>query len=292
MTRILACLLLLLLARCGDLPQPFAGRPGATALRLATPPPARLTVPPPAEALLPQAAAAHMASALTDALVANELPAFAQVPQPGDWSVRMTATLEGQTVRPHYTVVDAGGHVKGDVAGDPLPAQAWEMADAGTLQQAAATAAPKITDLMRAVDAQIKQSDPNSLFNRPARVYFAGVAGAPGDGDMSLARQMRVYLPQTGDMLAKSATDADFTVQGQVRSKALAGNQQQIEIHWVVRDAQGHEAGDVAQGHDFPVGSLDRFWGDVAVVVAQEAAGGVHEVITNWSGRRRASAKS
>ena len=284
-------LLAALLAGCGDLPQPFAGRPGATALRLATPPPARLTVPPPTAALLTQAQAVQMAQGLTDALVNNELPAFAQEPRPGDWQVRMTATLTGQTVQPRYVLLDADGHSRGDIAGEPIPADAWEAGDPTTLHHAAAVAAPRITDLMRAVDATTKQSDPNSLYNRPARIFLAGVTGAPGDGNDSLAREMRRQLPQTGDLLVKTASDADFSVHGLVKVTDLAGSQQQVEIHWIVSDMTGHEAGDVAQGHDFPHGALDRYWGDIAEAVAEEAAGGVHEVISNWSGRKNAKAQ-
>jgi hypothetical protein len=287
--RFLFLLLPVLLAGCGDLPRPFAGRPGADALRLATPPPARLTVPPPGAALLTQADSVAMARDLSDALVVNELPAFAQPAQPGDWSVRMTASLEGQSVVPRYTVFDAAGKSRGDITGEPVPAALWQAGDKAALKQQAATAAPRITDLMRAVDAAIKQSDPNSLYNRPARIFLAGVSGAPGDGNRSLTREMRRQLPETGDILVKTAKEADFLVHGVVRATPQAGNQQQIEIHWIVNAADGREAGDVAQGHDFPQGALDRFWGDVATAVAEEAAGGVHDVITNWSGRKRAA---
>lgn len=290
MIRALPILLAALLAGCGDLPRPFAGRPGATALRLATPPPARLTVPPPTGALLPQREAVRLAQDVADALVGNELPAFAQDPRAGDWQVRISATLTGQTVQPRYTLLDADGHQRGDVAGEPIAARAWEAADTATLASAAAAAAPRITDLMRAIDATMKQSDPNSLYNRPARIFLAGVTGAPGDGNDALARQMNRQLPQTGDLLVRTASDADFVVLGRVRATKLAGGQEQIEIHWIVRDTAGHEAGDVAQGHDFPSGALDRYWGDVAEAVAEEAAGGVHEVITNWSGRKSAKA--
>jgi len=74
-----------------------------------------------------------------------------------------------------------------------------------------------------------------------------------------------------------------------VKLTQLAGHQQQIEIHWLVYDAAGQEAGDVAQGHDIEQGSLDHLWGEVADAVTTEAAGGVHEVITNWSGRKKTS---
>jgi hypothetical protein len=279
---------LLTLSACGDLPQPFAGRPGATALRLANPPPARLTVPTPGAALLPPKQASLMAHDLTDALVAQELPAFPEQPRAGDWQIRVSAELQGSTVVPHYELLDAGMRPKGGVSGAPLSAAAWAAGDPTTYQQAAASAAPQIVSLMRAVDAAIKQSDPNSLYNRPARIYIAGVTGAPGDGNVALARQMRAKLPDTGDLLAGSPAGADFIVRGTVHIAQLAGRQQQVEIHWLVFDTQNKEAGDIAQGHDIDQGALDHYWGDIAAAVADEAAPGVHEVINNWSGRNKA----
>jgi hypothetical protein len=276
------------LAGCGDLPQPFAGRPGATALRLANPPPARLTVPAPGGALLPPKDAAVMAHDLSDALVAQELPAFAEPARAGDWQIRVSAELSGVSVVPKFEVLDADLHPKGAITGDAVPAAAWAAGDPAVFQQAAANAAPQITALLRSVDASIKQSDPNSLYNRPARIYLAGVTGAPGDGNASLARQMRQKLPDTGDLVVAHQESADFTVRGVVHMTQLAGSQQQVEIHWLVYDVRGKEAGDVAQGHDIDQGTLDRHWGDVAVAVAGEAAGGVHDVITNWSGRKKA----
>jgi hypothetical protein len=283
----LPLLALLPLAACGDLPQPFAGRPGANALRLATPPPARLVVPPPTNALLANADAVRLAHETADALVAAELPAYAEAPRPGDWQLSVTATMAAGQVQPHFTVVDADGRVKGDVNGDAVPAAAWSAGDPTVLHAAAAAAAPEIVSLLRSADASAKQSDPNSLYNRPARIYLVGVSGAPGDGNQSLTIQMRHKLPETGDMLTRKAADADFTVRGVVKITDEPGHQQQVEIHWLVTDATGKLAGDVAQGHDIAQGSLDHYWADVADAVAAEAAGGVHEVITNWSGRKR-----
>ena len=284
---VLALLPALALAGCGDLPQPFAGRPGATALRLANPPPVRLVIPAPQAALLPPQDAAALAHDLTDALIAQEIPAFSETPQPGDWQIRVSAELAAGTVTPRYELLDAGLHPKGAISGAAIPAGAWANGEPAILRQAASNAAPQITSLLRSVDASIKQSDPNSLYNRPARIFLAGVTGAPGNGNVSLARQMRQKIPDTGDMLVAYAQSADFTVQGVVKMTQLAGHQQQVEIHWLVYDSRGKEAGDVAQGHDVEQGSLDRMWGEVADAVASEAAGGVHDVITNWSGRRR-----
>jgi hypothetical protein len=43
------------------------------------------------------------------------------------------------------------------------------------------------------------------------------------------------------------------------------------------------------QLNQVPAGSLNGLWGDVALVVAQEAAGGVHDVIVQQSGRTEAT---
>jgi len=281
-----ALLLLFALTSCGDLPRPFQGNPGATARRLARPPPARLTVPPPTAALLPADTAQSFARMVSTALVGQELPAFSDAPKKGDWQVRIAAELSGADVRPSFTLVDGDGHDRGTIQGAPVQAGAWANGDANALGATANEAAPKLMSLLRSVEASIKQSDPNSLYNRPARIYFAGVTGAPGDGNTSLAGQMRHLLPDTGDQFVATPAEADFVLRGIVRVTNEDGGQQQVEIHWQVSDPQGKIAGDVAQGHDFPAGALDRYWGEVAVAVASEAAGGVHEVITNWSGRK------
>jgi len=276
-----------LLSSCGDLPRPFAGNPGRAALALAVPPPPRLIVSSPTGGLMPEPDARVWSQAVTNALVSAEIPAFATQPHAGEWQLRLSASLDGTQVTPKFTLIDPKGRVKGDVVGKPVPASDWAQAASAVFQRSAAQAAPQIVELLRAVDASLKQSDPNSLYNRPARIFFAGVTGAPGDGDMALARGMRIRLPETGDQLVDRAISADFLLRGTVKLTDEPDGQQQVEIHWLVSDSAGHLAGDVAQGHDVGKGTLDHYWGDIAAVVTDEAAGGVHEVITNFSGRRK-----
>jgi hypothetical protein len=278
-----------LLASCGDLPRPFAGNPGRTAMALSVPPPPRLIVPVPDSSLLPQSESEAWAQAVTHALVAAEIPAFCMKVHKGEWQLRLSANFDGTYVTQKFTLIDPKGRTKGDVAGAPIAAAEWTQASAALFQQSAQQAAPQIVGLLRAVDASLKQSDPNSLYNRPARIYFSGVTGAPGDGDASLARGMRMRLPDTGDQLVDGASQADFLLRGTVKLTDEPGGQQQVEIHWLVSDPAGQLAGDVAQGHDVAKGTLDHYWGDIAAVVTEEAAGGVHEVITNYSGRRKAA---
>ena len=65
----------------------------------------------------------------------------------------------------------------------------------------------------------------------------------------------------------------------------IPGRKERVEIQWSVRTASGDERGRVVQLNEIPAGTLDHYWGDVAVVVATEASNGVNDVIIRQSGR-------
>lgn len=276
------CLLgALLPAGCGSLPQPFAGHPGALATRLAQPPPARLAVQPPVSAMLPDAAARDYAQALVAALVDRDVPAVAEPARRGDWSLGVTAELSGSKVVPAFSVLDPSGLVKGTVQGAPEDAAQWAAGTAAALQRAASADAPAISALLTHIEADRQLSDPNSLVNRPARILVREVTGAPGDGNRQLTRALRQQLPQLGEIIEDNADAADFAVQGEVATADGEKGTERIEIQWIVIDRQGRELGRVVQLNEVEPHSLDKFWGDVALVVAQEAAGGIRNVVQN-----------
>lgn len=276
----------LVLAACGDFPQPMQGNPGRMGAILAHPPPQRLVVPVPGAALLADASAKLFADDLAQALADQTVPAFAQKPQRGDWVLGVSAAMTGGQVTPSYTVTDPRGHVQGKEVGVPVPSQAWADGDQATLQAEATAISPKIAALLSNIDAALKQSDPNSLYNRPPRLDFSGVEGAPGDGDTSLAREMRKDLPGTGLVLVDSKLQSDYLMRAVVKKTTVDPKTDHIEITWIVDSEDGKEVGRVTQLHDIPKGSLDSFWGDVAVVAAAEAAQGVKEVIDNNIGKK------
>jgi hypothetical protein len=277
----ISLLLALLVASCGDLPEPFLGNPGATARLLARPPTPRLAVPPPGDALLSDAAGRQYADSLAAGLQAQEVPAFADKVRPNDWQLVARAEQRGRNVVPLFRVLNPKGEDKGNTEGTPVPAAAWATADAATLDQTARDAVPRIANLLTG----IQHADPNSLYNRVAKVQVPAVTGAPGDGNISLTRQMKTHLAALGPVVQDDAVGADFIVQGDVRMVPIAGGQQRVEIQWTVKAASGDERGKVVQLNEIPAGALDHYWADVAVVVATEAAGGVNDVLNRQSGR-------
>ncbi|MGI4954938.1 MAG: hypothetical protein ACRYGM_24290 [Janthinobacterium lividum] len=280
----LLLLLLLPLAACGALPQPFFNNPGLAGMRLSEPPASRLAVPTPAQSLLPDEAAEAWARATADALVEQEIPAAAGAgPKNRDWTLRLEAQLRGESVVPSYTVLNPQGQQQGATEGKPVAARAWANADPATLRTAAAQAAPGIAALLGTIEAARRQSDPNSLVNRPARIYLAGVSGAPGDGNRSLPAQLTIKLTALGLVVQDNAKGADYKVEGEVQTAPGANGTARVELQWIVSDARS-ERGRIVQINEVPPRTVVPYWGDVAVAVAAEAAAGVRQVITNASG--------
>lgn len=282
-SRLAAALLapLLLLASCGDLPQPFRGRPGGNAPVLLIPLAMRLAVPPPAEALLPDAAAMQYAEALADALQAQDVPATAIAdPRPLDWRLAVSAAVQGGSVTPRYRMLNADGQEQAAMAGEPVPLDEWSNPNPELFRRLAAEAAPRLTQLLLQVEAARKSTDPAALAGGPPRLRFTGVTGAPGDGNASLALRMREFLGQQGYVMQEVADGAAYALEGRVQM-VPTGRLQRVEILWIVSRRDGEELGRVLQMNEVPAGSLNGLWGDVAYVVAQEASGGIRQVIQN-----------
>jgi hypothetical protein len=270
-----ALLLCLILSACGDLPEPFLGNPGANARKLAQPLTPLLAVPPGSDTLLPDAANQDLAKQIATALQATEVPALVRAPQPTDWRLITRAERDGSVVKPSFSVVSPQGKEEGKADGEPVPLDAWATASPALLRQVAGEAAPRIGAVLTSIRIAHDKADPGSLYNRAARVLVPEVTGAPGDGDQSLTQQMRARLALLGPVVLTTPTGADFVVQGQVKVVPIERRQ----------TPSGDERGRVVQLNEIPAGTLDRYWGDVAVVVAAEASNGINDVLIRQSGR-------
>jgi hypothetical protein len=279
-----ALLLCLALSACGDLPQPFIGNPGATARRLAQPLTPVLAVPPGTDTLLPDAANQELAKQIAIALQATEVPAIVRTPTKYEWRLITRAEHSGDTVRPLFSVQDPQGKEEGSAEGEPVPLQVWANADPNLLHQIAAEAAPRIGAVLTSIRVTHDKADPKSLYNRAAKVEVTDVTGAPGDGNQSLTSQMRARLAVLGPVVLTTPTGADFVVQGGVKVVPIGKGKERVEIQWIVKTPTGDERGRVVQLNEIPAGTLDHYWGDVAVVVATEASNGVNDVIKRQSG--------
>jgi hypothetical protein len=276
--------LLAALPACGSLPQPFRGRPGAVATRLARPPAYRLAVPAPPGAMLTDADAASFAEALAEALMAQEVPAVHGEALPLDWLVVASARREGNQVVPRYALRDADGGSLGELAGRPVTFRDWAEGGAPVLRRAATDAAPALAALVARIDARRRTGDERAAGAGPPVVLLRPVRGAPGDGNRSLTARMTERLAGRGMQVQDQAEGAQFAVTGEVTVAPSGRGRQRVEIVWTVSRRDGYDLGRVVQLNEVPAGSLDGLWGDIAFVVADEAAGGVRDVIGNAGG--------
>jgi hypothetical protein len=256
------------------------------ARRLAQPPAYRLAVLPPAQALLPEAGAQSFADSLAEALEAAEVPAVSGEPLPLDWRLAVSAETERAGVVLRYALQDADGTALGMMTGAPVPTQEWSQGRPETFRRVAGQAAPGLADLLARVDAERRTGDERAASpgGGPPPVRLLAVQGAPGDGNQSLTQRMREQLGNRGFRVQEEAQGAAFAVQGRVNMAPAGRGLQRVEILWTVSRRDGEELGRVLQMNEVPTGSLNGLWADVALVVAEEAAGGVRDVISNAGG--------
>jgi hypothetical protein len=279
------------------LPQPHRGNPGGAAPWLSRPLAVRIAVPPPTQALLTSPEAAQLAEAISTALQAGDVPATAtDTPLPLDWRLEIVAESNGRNVRPRYRLLDADGRPQGSVGGTPVGVRAWTEARRETLDGVAADAANRVGQLVLSIQAARAAAPVSALAGGalaggalaggalaggPERLRLLPVTGAPGDGNAALTARLREFLSAQGYVVQDVADGAAFAVTATVSVVPAPNRMERVEIQWIVSRRDGYELGRVLQLNEVPAGRLNRFWGDVAYAAAQEAAGGVRQVIRN-----------
>lgn len=276
--------LLLLLGACSDGITPHWGNPGAASRRLAIPLAVRLAVRPPPEALLDDTAARALADAVAEGLQAADVPAIAtETPLPLDWKLDITAAVRGAQVQPRFAIRNADGNEQGAIETSPILARNWSEATPDQLSAVAAQAVPRVTQMLLSIQAARASASPDAISAGPPRVRFIPITGAPGDGNTALTSRMRTFLGNLGYVMQDTAEGAAFAVTAQVALMPVNPTTQRVEIQWIVSRRDGNELGRVVQLNEVPAGSLSRYWGDVAYVAAEQAAGGVQTIIRNAS---------
>lgn len=118
-------------------------------------------------------------------------------------------------------------------------------------------------------------------------LVIPAVTGAPGDGNESLTRAVRVLLADSEvNVVDPDQPPEDFdpteayTLQGQVAlGEVLENGGQIIQISWDLYTHDQRHLGNVAQENLIEPGSLDEAWGEVAVYAALAATDGIIELL-------------
>lgn len=108
---------------------------------------------------------------------------------------------------------------------------------------------------------------------------YVTVAGAPGDGDQSLAAALSRQLEARGLKPANAFQANVYEVQGTVRVTQAAKGKERVVIVWVVLGPDGNQLGVTRQNKDVRKGSLDKSWGKAAEAAAGAAAEDIAKLI-------------
>ena len=113
----------------------------------------------------------------------------------------------------------------------------------------------------------------------PAPLAYVTVAGAPGDGEQSLAEALSRQLAARGVGAATAFQANIYEVQGTVRMAPAGKGKESVTIIWVVLAPDGTQLGVTRQKKDVRKGSLDRKWGAAANAAAAAAAADIAKLL-------------
>lgn len=256
----------LFLSACGRLPQPFAHDGDETTTPEVMRPADGAGVVVDA-ARCAAAAAPALADAVVDALRRNEVPASSTGGNRG--SLRLTCA-EGDGAL-GWTLTGADGAAIGDFT------QAVSNPDL-------AAGGPGIfaalgDDAALEVLALLGRDMPLTQIALRPSLVVTPVAGAPGNGEVALARAMEVALEWQGATLALEPDDHAFLVLGSVALSDAEPGAQRVEVVWEVLRPDGQRLGVVSQVNTVPHGALDGEWGPIAAAIARGGAQGVIDLL-------------
>lgn len=280
---LLTLLALLLAAACQPMPRPFA-RDGNASNPLLDLPDAAGVLVAPVEGVSP-AESRRLARKMAEALHRQNIPASVANANRRSYRLRgklrtMSAGRGGGQRALVWDLYDRAGKRVGSKT-QPLSTPSARNR-AVSLDDYVALAAPQIGALITRARARPAEAPPGAV-----SVFVPPVAGATGDGPRALQNAMRIALRRTGMRVLDTAAKDGFAVKGTVKLGPVAAGRRRIAIRWSVHRSGGGEIGAVDQKNTVPAAAVEGTWGDMAHLIALNAADGVSDLLRRAGKRAR-----
>ncbi len=282
--RLSALLMLLVVAACGQVPQPFRPDPGSKTHNefLFIKPSVGVTV------LQIEGPVDWVGKALADAM-AERLRKQGIAASTGA-SNRGSYFLAGSGYRSDkpgdegmlildWTLVDEEGNVAGEQQERLRPPPGfWDEPTADMFAIVAERTAPTVAGWISPRLAERNAAYPT--------VVIGGITGAPLDGNQSLRRAITQALAIRKVPLAESADIQAVAVAASVRLTPSTGTRDRIEIVWRVKEPNGTLIGEVKQANALDRASVSETWRVIAPIIADAAAEGILGLVRQSKERR------
>jgi hypothetical protein len=280
-----AVLVVALAAGCQPLPHPFAeDRPPAALIAV----PDNFDVAVSSFEGQPAATAAKLPAAIAHELLKHNIAASDQTVSKG--SYKLDGRIEEHPDQPGKSLLTVFWRLRdprGNIVtqrSDRLtaPTREWHDGNDERVTQLAAAGAAGLAALL--TDETPKEQPGGGR----TRVAIRKIAGAPGDGNASLASSLRSLL-QHQDLELVDAVQGrpELDVDAEIKVDPAKDGQQHVKIVWHVARPGGSEIGQVTQENDVPRGRLDAAWGDIAYSVAMAAEGGIMRLVDRGGAPQR-----
>lgn len=159
--------------------------------------------------------------------------------------------------------------------GDALGTLVWALPPDGAF--------PQMKELAKAVALVLFPDGPVPIAPKPS-VSIGDVTGVPGEGGRALARALEFNLRRADVKLADTPAQATHIINALVTIAPARGtppnDTRNVDVRWVVTRPDRQEVGQVRQSNDVPTRDLDRNWAEIAYAVADAAVEGLTNLLS------------
>ena len=147
----------------------------------------------------------------------------------------------------------------------------WTNGGQSLLRPLVAASAAEMAKLVRDENGQSAQSR--------ITLHVWPVEGAPAKAAGPLRRAMELALKKRDFYIADALDGAGLVIAGTIELGPDNADPRQIRITWSVLDTAGTELGKLTQRNAIPRQEMEKRWNSLAAVIAENAAGGVSDLV-------------
>lgn len=153
-----------------------------------------------------------------------------------------------------------------------LPEKIWREPEQRPLQRLVRDAAAKIADMIRGDSGR-------TAANTGIALHVGKVDGISDKATAPLRHAMEAALKRRNFRIAKASDGARLVISGAIELGPENAEPRPIRITWWVLDKAGRELGKLTQQNSIERQELENRWDSLAMVIADNAAGGVSDLV-------------